>query len=70
MSLVDAQKNYANFGSKNDDTHTHEPAINDEKDESWRPLDLSTDNIEKPKSGVNYSDSYPTDLTDLYYWKK
>ncbi len=40
-----------------------------EKDPSWRPL-LDGEEYEHQKSGVDYGDTYPKDLTELYYWKK
>ncbi len=36
----------------------------------WRLIDPRTDNIEEPRRGVRYADSYPwQDHTVLYYWR-
>ena len=35
-----------------------------------RPLDLARDNVEEPRRGENYGETYPyEDTTVLYYWR-
>ena len=72
VSLEDGQTNYAAFGAaekKNRGT-TREPFGNETRDRDWRLLDADRDNIEEPRRGVAYSDSYPlNDTTVLYYWR-
>ena|SRR3989338_8058070 len=71
VSLVDAQKNYAQFGAieENALSNVRKPNSNDQLDPYWRPLDATVDKIEVPVSDKDYGLSYPTDRTELYYWK-
>jgi hypothetical protein len=41
-----------------------------QRDPSWRPIDLSREEVEVPEPGVDYGMSYPDDPTDLYYWRR
>jgi hypothetical protein len=42
----------------------------DRREDQWRLLDPNIDNIEEPKRGVDYSESYPeSGTTVLYYWR-
>lgn len=72
VSLEDAQRNYARFGTA-ERKRIYEgrpPNEHDRRDPGWRPLDESRDNIEEPRRGIDYANSYPTqDPTVLYYWR-
>ncbi|MCB1722506.1 MAG: hydrolase [Chromatiaceae bacterium] len=73
VSLVEAQRNYANCGTaeRRKQGQTREPFEGEPRDEQWRPVDISRDNIEEPQRGLKYADSYPyEDTTVLYYWRK
>ncbi|WP_366518511.1 CPCC family cysteine-rich protein [Bradyrhizobium sp.] len=68
-SLVQAQKNFVRAG------RIRRPRLNgrdqqriNERDPSWRMVDLDRDNVEHALSGVDYGLTYPTDRTTLYYW--
>ena len=39
-------------------------------DPTWRPIDLSRDEVEVPEPGVEYGMTYPDDPMDLYYWRR
>jgi len=42
----------------------------DAEEPGWRPLDPRIDNIEEPRRGERYADTYPwRDPTVLYYWR-
>lgn len=72
LSLEDAQRSYADFGACSRRTRgtTRAPLELDRRDRDWRPLDSSRDNVEEPRRGVGYRDSYPlNDTTVLYYWR-
>jgi len=70
-SLVDAQNNFISFGAS---SHRAEAAVreafdDEPRDPAWRPVDPGIDNIEQPRRGMGYAESYPTDdTTVLYYW--
>jgi hypothetical protein len=72
VSLHTGQQNYRNYGAaerRNIGT-TREPFAEERVEEGWRPLDLERDNVEEPKRGTKYGDSYPySDTTVLYYWR-
>lgn len=72
VSLEDAQHNYQQFGSaeKRNFNKATRPGKNLEKEESWRMLEPDKDNIEQPRSGIDYANSYPVmDTSVLYYWR-
>jgi len=60
LSLIDAQKM-----CPVDLKHIEKYA----KDLEWIPINEDT-KIEFLVSGVDYGETYPSDLTKLYYWKK
>ena len=72
VSLDEAQHNYADIGVA-ERRHRGEgrtPLELDRREAGWRPLDPGRDNIEEPRGGINYADSYPlADTTVLYYWR-
>jgi hypothetical protein len=71
LSLVEAQANFIATGSKAADHHEHVPSVTADgvRDPSWRPLDPTLDDIERPIPGVDYGLRYPSDRTELYYWR-
>jgi len=72
VSLDEAQHNYSEFGvaERRHRGAGRAPLEYDRREASWRPLDPERDNIEEPRGGVNYADSYPlSDTTVLYYWR-
>jgi len=72
VSLQDAQQNYQQFGSaeKRKFNDVRRPLKSEHKEESWRLLDPEIDNIEVPRAGIPYVDSYPAQNTSvLYYWR-
>jgi hypothetical protein len=71
VSLSEAQKNYAAFGAaeRRNVGQARDPVPGEVREESWRPLNRARDNIEQPRRGVGYADSYPEDTTELYYWR-
>lgn len=72
VSLLDAQRNFAAHGAaelRNVGT-TRAPFEGESVEAGWRPLDLARDNVEEPRRGERYGDSYPyEDTTVLYYWR-
>lgn len=72
ISLADAQSNFAAMGAKTADhvQHVRSPTADDARDPLWRPLDPVNDDIESPAPGRDYGLSYPTDLAELYYWRR
>ena len=70
INLVDAQKNYEKYGvSKLTRLNEVRKDMNNFiKDVNWRLIDLLIDKIEEPIHGKDYGNSYPEDLTKLYYW--
>jgi len=72
VSLEGAQKNYESHGvaERKNQGMTRKPLEFEQREKGWRPLDAQRDNIEEPRRGVAYSDSYPlNDTTVLYYWR-
>ena len=72
VSLAEAQRNYADFGAaeRRHSGSTRAPVDGEPREDGWRPIDAARDNIEQPRRGVGYGDSYPfTDTTVLYYWR-
>lgn len=72
VSLFDGQQNYERVGAAERArvSQAREPLDDEHREAGWRPLDERRDNIEEPRRGVDYSDSYPlNDPTVLYYWR-
>jgi len=72
VSLIEAQRNYQTYGAseRRNHGHTRAPVEGEERDHEWRPIDPARDNIEEPRAGTAYGDSYPlADTTVLYYWR-
>jgi hypothetical protein len=72
VSLHRGQLNYQEFGAAERKNRgvTRKPVDGEEREEGWRLLDLERDNIEEPRRGVDYMNSYPeSDTTVLYYWR-
>ena len=64
--------NYQAFGAAERKNRglTRKPVEGERIERGWRPLDRKKDNVERPRSGVAYADSYPwEDTTVLYYWR-
>jgi hypothetical protein len=73
VSLAEAQQNYQRYGASEQRNRglTRSPVEGEPREGSWRLLDLANDNIEYPRRGVGYGDSYPwPDTTVLYYWRR
>jgi hypothetical protein len=70
VSLVEAQANFAATGASEERgiAHVRPGRPDDTRDPSWRPIDLTRDNVELPARGVEYGHTYPHDSTQLYYW--
>jgi hypothetical protein len=71
VSLVTAQRNFMDCGSaeRRYIGETRSPMPDERRDQQWRPIEPSKDNIEEPSRGVRYGASYPEDTTVLYYWR-
>jgi hypothetical protein len=72
VSLYEGQLNYQELGVavRRMRGLTRTPVEGEERERGWRPLDLARDNVEEPRRGVGYADSYPEhDTTVLYYWR-
>jgi predicted nucleic acid-binding Zn-ribbon protein len=72
VSLAEAQGNYRAYGAseRRNRGRTREPLDDDPRESAWRPVDVERDNIERPRRGIDYADSYPwPDTTVLYYWR-
>jgi hypothetical protein len=72
VSLVEAQQNFRDYGAseRRNRGATRAPVDGEQVEDAWRPLDPATDNLERPRRGVGYGDSYPwPDTTVLYYWR-
>ena len=71
MSLIEGQRNFAALGvcELRLASHVRKPESNDQRDFGWRSINEHTDNIETPVRGVDYGQTYPEDLTGLYYWR-
>ncbi len=71
-SLETAQRNYQSFGAaeKKNRGLTRESVEGEELEPGWRPLNIEIDNVERPRRGENYAETYPwRDTTVLYYWR-
>ena len=72
VSLQEAQANYRECGAaERRNRALARPPVRDEHQEpGWRPLDPLRDNIEEPRRGEDYRNSYPErNTTVLYYWR-
>ena len=71
VTLVEAQANYVTIGAKASDqqVYVRSASADDARDPWWRPLDPTLDDIKHPIPGVDYGTSYPSDRTELYYWR-
>lgn len=72
VSLEQGQRNYQAYGAaeRRNVGSTRRPFEDEAVDEGWRPLDPERDNIEEPRRGEKYSETYPyADPTVLYYWR-
>jgi hypothetical protein len=72
VSLYEGQRNYRDLGvaERGNLGLMRAPVEGEEREEGWRPLDLERDNVEEPRRGVDYAESYPEDdTTVLYYWR-
>jgi hypothetical protein len=49
--------------------HVQEPGSEDERDPDWRPWNRTTDDPGRLPKSVGYGESYPADMTTLYYWR-
>lgn len=71
VSLIQAQQNFISFGVSEERFKSQVMHSNEyEKDPKWRPIDPAKDNIEEAVPNKEYGNSYPDDLTELYYWNK
>ncbi len=72
VSLARGQQNFADVGAaeRRRANEARSPVEDETREPGWRPLDVAKDNVEEPCSGIDYSESYPTeDPTVLYYWR-
>jgi len=72
VSLADGQRNYCDYGAaeRRYVGHTRAPEHGEPVEQGWRPLDPARDNVEEPRRGQNYGESYPyEDPAVLYYWR-
>lgn len=73
-SLVEAQLNYVKHGTSRNVWQPRFASLTGidcagfERDENWRLIDLTIDNIELSSSG-DQGRTYPRDRTTLYYWR-
>ncbi len=69
-SLMDAQRNFQRLGASEPRfvQNCRPPTPADRRDPSWRPLDVSIDNILSPPPGTQ-TQAYP-DTTRFYYWRE
>jgi len=71
-SLVEAQRNFERAGASDParlaDGRIHvRPPLAERRDPHWRLL--AAEDVETLRHGVDQGRSYPSDLTDLYYWR-
>ena len=67
-NLVEAQAIYSEYGTTKRGRQPRAPSsAGFERDENWRPIDLTIDNIELTTTGKHGKD-LPKDRTLLYYW--
>lgn len=71
VSLLEAQANFESIRAKAAEhvEHVRPIAPSDARDPLWRRLDPTTEDVERPMPGVDYGLTYPTDRTELYYWR-
>jgi hypothetical protein len=72
VSLEEGQANYTEFGvaERRNRTLGRAPLEGERRERGWRVLDARRDNVEEPRRGVDYANSYPiADTTVLYYWR-
>jgi hypothetical protein len=72
VSLERGQRNFREYGAaeRRYIGKTREPDAADRREHGWRPLDPARDNIEEPRRGENYAETYPYENTAvLYYWR-
>ena len=72
VSLENAQRNFSDIGvaARRHAGQGRAPRRGEARESGWRPLDPQRDNIEEPRSGIDYANSYPlADTTVLYYWR-
>jgi hypothetical protein len=72
VSLVDGQKNYRELGACEERLRQEirKPDDNEPVESGWRPIDLASDSAEIPAPQKDYSATFPTDCTQLYYWRE
>ena len=71
VGLIEGQLNFDKFGASE---LRHLPRVGtpkpeEKRDLEWRPINQDTDHIERPAGGTDYGETYPKDLTVLYYWR-
>jgi len=71
VSLIDGQKNFIEFKvcEKRFLKSVRPISVSDIREDGWRLIDLKRDNFEELISGFNYGETYPSDFTQLYYWR-
>jgi hypothetical protein len=72
VSLEQGQHNFQDVGAaeRRHQAQARAPLDTERRERDWRPVDQRLDNLEEPRRGVNYADSYPlADTTVLYYWR-
>jgi hypothetical protein len=71
-SLIEAQETYRRIGASDERFVAHVRAATSAEpmDSSWRPFDLSCDNVEDRVSGTDYGVTYSHDQTAYYYWRQ
>jgi hypothetical protein len=69
-SLIDAQRTFHRHGKKatagSGLVQGQSPFA---REAAWRPIDAERDAFETPVDGLEYGESYPDDVTLLYYWR-
>jgi hypothetical protein len=71
-SLIEGQKNFVEFGAceKRVLQYVRKILARDEKDATWRPIDISREKFDVLISGKDYGSTYPSDSTQPYYWRR
>ena len=72
VSLAQAQQNFHELGValRRYAGQGRAPRRGEARESGWRPLDPGRDNVEEPRAGIDYANSYPLgDTTVLYYWR-
>jgi hypothetical protein len=71
-SLQEAQEAFSRIGAIEERflVHVRAPTADDQREPTWRPLDLARDEIEIPQKNIEYGQTYPSDATTLYYWRR